>query len=116
METEDPPDFISCTCKSTIPFAFPTFATLPDLVFAFVGAEVGCAVGVRVSVGDVEGANVGHYKFESTTFQHSAEIGGPRLQMAPVPVSAIREAVAPVQSDASKKPPSSRRQKHPLLR
>ena len=170
METEDPPDFISCTCKSTIPFAFATLATLPDLVFAFVGAELRCAVGgavglfvgvsvgaivggavggavgafdggavgdavgaidggaVRDAVGAVEGDLVGliegdevgsfvgspgHFKFESTTFQHFLVLAWKdRLQMAPVPVAVVSTSSAPEHTDTSNKPPLSRRQLH----
>ena len=94
METEDPPDFISCTCKSTIPFAFATLATLPDLVFAFVGAEVGCAVGgavglfVGVSVGAIVGGAVGAFDGGAVGDAVGAIDGG-----------AVRDAVGVVEGD-----------------
>ena len=83
---------------------FTFFATLADLelvgedvgdavVGLFVGANVvglfvgdavvGLFVGANV-VGLFVGAGVGHCKFESTTFQHSA-LSSARLQMAPAP-------------------------------
>lgn len=87
----------------------------------FDGGAVGDAVGAVEGdlVGLIEGDEVGsfvgspgHFKFESTTFQHFLVLAGKsRLQMAPVPVAVVSTIAAPEHTDASYKPPSlSRRQ------